>query len=90
MYKKSELYKMFMREFLEAQQSQPTRIRVNTLGNDSKELINIAQQTATESTTEIILNMLGKLGIIEDDCELNTAYRFKTISEITGYPNGKP
>lgn len=90
MYKKSELYKMFMREFLETQQSQPTRIRVNTLGNDSKELINIAQQAATESTTEIILNMLGKLGIIEDDCELSTAYRFKVISEITGYPNGKP
>lgn len=90
MYKKSELYKMFIGEFLEAQQLQPTRIRVNTLGNDNKELINIAQQAATESTTEIILNMLGKLGIIEDACELSTAYRFKTISEITGYPNGKP
>lgn len=90
MYKKSELYKMFMGEFLNAQQSQSTRIRVNTLGNDNKELINIAQQAATESTTEIILNILGKLGIIENDCELDTAYRFKVISELTGYPNGSP
>lgn len=90
MYKKSELYKIFMGEFLNAQQSQSTRIRVNTLGNDNKELINIAQQAATESTTEIILNILGKLGIIENDCELDTAYRFKVISELTGYPNGSP
>lgn len=90
MYKKSELYEMFMKEFLDNQQSWSNHIRINALGNDDREVVNIAQQAATESSAEIILNMLSKLGIIEDDCELTTEYRFKLISKLTGYPNGKP
>ena len=90
MYKKSELYKMFMKEFLDNQGTQSNHIRINAAGNDNREVINIAQQAATESTAEIILNMLGELGIIDNDCELDSGSRFRLISELTGYPNGKP
>lgn len=89
MYKKSELYEMFMKEFLVNQGTQSNRTRINAAGNDNKEVVNVAQQAATESTAEIILNMLGSLGIVEDDCELNSTIRFKLISEITDYPNSK-
>lgn len=89
MYKKSELYKMFIKEHLANQGTQSNRIRINAAGNDNREVINVAQQAATESTAEIILNMLGNLGIIENDCELDSISRFKLISELTGYPNGK-
>ena len=90
MYKKSELYKMFMKEYLVNQGTQSNRTRINAAGDYNREVVNVAQQAATESTVEIILNMLGSLGIIENDCELNSTIRVKLISEITGYPNGKP
>ena len=90
MYKKSELYRMFMKEFLANQGTQSNRVRINAVDNDNREVINVAQQAATESTVEIILNMLSNLGIIENDCELDSDTRFRLISELTGYPNGKP
>lgn len=79
MYKKSELYKMFMENFFKTQQSEQNLVRINSLGSTSKEVINIAQQAATESTAEILLNMLGELGIIENDVEITSSYRTDVI-----------
>jgi len=81
MYKKSELYSLFMQEFFENQQSDSNLLRIKSLGDDKKEIVNIAQQAATESATEIMLNILGKLGIIEDDCKLDSNYRYQVTMQ---------
>ena len=79
MYKKSELYNIFMTHFFREQQTEQNLTRINALGAEYKDIINIAQQAATESTIEILLNMLSDLSIIEDDIEITSEWRKNTI-----------
>ena len=90
MYKKSELYKMFMENFFEVQRSAQNVDRITSLGATNTEVINIAQQAATESTAEILLNMLGELGIIENDVEITSSYRTNVILEHTKSISERP
>jgi len=85
MYKKSELYTIFTNSFFKVQQSETNKLRINALDDSSKEIINIAQQAATESTIEIILDMLAELGIIENDCEITRSYRAKAIENYLAH-----
>lgn len=82
MYKKSELYTMFIQEFFSQQESGPNRNRLSIFENDKRELVQASQQAAIESTAEILLELLCRIGVIENDCTIDSEYRHQAIMNV--------
>ena len=83
MIKKSELYRAFIEEFLNNQFTQQNKDRISALGAKNQEIINIAQQAGSEAAAEILINVLVRFGLIENDCEITANYRTNTILECS-------
>lgn len=81
--RKSELYRMCIEEFFKEQQTETNKSRINTINDiNSINLINLAQQSATESVIEIVLNILSRIGLIENDIDITSEYRTHVIIDI--------
>ena len=79
MIKKSELYSMFLEEFFSIQGTQQNQSRIHSLGSEHREVLNLAQQCGSESTIEIIIRVLERLNLIENDCDIDAHYRTVAI-----------
>lgn len=81
--KKSEVYKAFMIEFLTYQKSDNRRLRFEALERveDLDGKLSIVEQSAVESTVEILLNVLCKIGLLENDCSISVKERKNQMLE---------
>lgn len=82
MYKKSELYEMFIHELFAHKEARTNKNRLSIYDNEKRELIEACQQAAIESSAEILLEVLCKANVIEDDCTIDSAYRSKEIMRV--------